>query len=119
MKIPKKPDTSPKNARGPLKRVASSDFATAAEFLSAAAFLVVPENQTQRQAFRDLMPQLFVLRSKGVSFEELANLLRRCGLNLQTSGVRRYYEDMLPDCKESCQAQLEEHLKQQAELAQR
>ena len=96
--------------------MASKDFASAEEFLKAAAYLVVPEDQTQRQAFEKLMPHLFVLRNKGCSFVQLAGLLTQCGLNLQPSGVRRYFEEMLVDRMDACQAQMNEQIKVLAEV---
>lgn len=93
-------------SRGPLTRVASEDFAVAQEFLQQASLVVVPEDQTQRQAFGQLMPQIYVLRSKGCSFRQLATLLVQCGLKLQPDTVRRYYGEMLADRMAACERQM-------------
>lgn len=98
------------NPRGPRPRVASDAFASAEEFLKAAAFIVVPEDQSQRKAFEKLMPHLYVLRDKGCSFAQLAGLLTKCGLNLQPSTVRRYFEEMLAARMDVCQKQLKEQM---------
>lgn len=102
--------------RSPRHRVASADFASSEEFLRAAAYLVVPEDQSQRKAFAKLMPYLFVLRSKGCSFPQLAGLLTQCGLNLQPSSVRRYFDELLADRMEACEAQMQEQVKLLAEV---
>lgn len=98
------------NPRGPRPRVPSNAFASAEEFLKAAAFVVVPEDQSQRKAFEKLMPHLYVLRDKGCSFAQLAGLLTKCGLNLQPSTVRRYFEEMLAARMDVCQKQLKEQM---------
>ena len=86
--------------------MASNDFAVAQEFLQQAVLVVVPEDQTQRQAFSQLMPQIFVLRRKGCSFRQLATLLAQCGLKLQPDTVRRYYAEMLAERMDACEKQM-------------
>lgn len=108
--------TATPKLREPLKRVASADFATAEEFLKAAAYIVLPEDQTQRQAFAKLMPHLFVLRNKGCSFKQLASLLTECGLNLQPSTVRSYFDEMLADRMDVCKAQMKMQIEILAEV---
>jgi len=67
---------------------------------------MVPVNQSQRQAFKQLMPHLYALREKGCSFQQLTGLLNQCGFKLQPSTVRRYYNEMLPDRMEACKHQM-------------
>lgn len=98
-----------KKAPGKLKRLTDDEVATGIHFLRAAAIFYQPDNLTQRQAFSVFMPHLFVLRSLKRSFSDLAKFLRECGLNLQPSTIRTYYNEMLEDQMEACQRHLEEH----------
>lgn len=93
-----------------LQRVAASDFSVAEEVLKTAALLIVPEDQTQRQAFEKLMPHLYVLRNKGCSWPQLAKLLGECGFNLQPSTVRSYFSEMLAARMDVCQARMNEQI---------
>lgn len=102
-------------ARGKLKRLTGDEVATGIHFLRAAAIYLQPDDITQRQAFAAFMPDLFVLRSMDCSFSDLANLLRECGLKLQPSTIRTYYNEMLEDQMEACQKRLEEHRQLAAE----
>ena len=56
-----------KKTRGQWHRVKGSDFSTAEEILKAAAYMIVPDDQTQRAAIEKLMPLLYVLKNKGLS----------------------------------------------------
>lgn len=95
---------------GPLQRVAASDFSTAEEVLKSAALLIVPDDQTQRQAVEKLMPHLYVLRNKGCSWPQLAKLLGECSINLQPSTVRAYYTEMLASRMDICQQRMNEQI---------
>lgn len=96
--------------RGALRRVSAVDFASADETLRTAALLLVPEDQTQRQVFEKLMPNLYVLRNKGFSWAQLTKLLNECGLHLQPSTVRTYYSEMLAARMDICQARMNEQI---------
>lgn len=95
---------------GPLQRVAASDFSVAEEVLKTAELLIIPEDQTQRQAFEKLMPHLYVLRNKGCSWPQLAKLLGECGFKLQPSTVRSYFSEMLAARMDVCQARMNEQI---------
>jgi hypothetical protein len=95
---------------GPLQRVDALNFTTAEEVLKTAALLVVPEDQTQRQAFEKLMPHLYVLRNRGCSWAQLAKLLGECGFKLQPSTVRSYFTEMLASRLDVCQARMNEQI---------
>jgi len=77
-----------------------------------------PSEFTQRQFFKTIMPELFVLRRKGFSFKEITTLLINCGLKLQPSTVREYYTDFQQECQEACDARIEANLKLLASLNQ-
>ena len=105
-----------KKPRGPWHRVSAPDFSTAEEVLKAAALLIVPEDQTQRQALEKLMPHLYVLKNIGFSFAQIAGLLGQCGFNLQPSGVRDYFREMLATRMDLCQERMNEQMLLMAEI---
>ena len=100
--------SSQKRNQGPLKRLPHIDFFTAEEVLKSAAIFIVPEDQTQRQAFEKLIPHLYVLRNK--------DLLNQCGFNLQPSTVRDYYRDALAKRMDLCQERMNEQMILLAEI---
>lgn len=102
--------------QGPLKRLPQTDFSTAEEVLKSAAIFIVPEDQTQRQAFEKLMPHLYVLRNKGCSILQLTDLLNQCGFSLQPSTVRDYYRDALAKRMDLCQERMNEQMILLAEI---
>lgn len=105
-----------KKPRGPWHRISAPDFSTAEEVLKAAAVLMVPEDQTQRQALEKLMPTLYVLKNIGFSFPQLAGLLSQCGFNLQPSSVRDYFREMLATRMDICQERMNEQMLLMAEV---
>ena len=101
---------------GPRMRMGGVDFSTAEEVLKAAALLIVPEDQSQRQAFEKLMPQLYVLRNKGCSIQQLTALLTECGFKLQPSTVRDYFREALARQMNVCQERMNEQIVLLAEV---
>src|SRR5450830_387602 len=99
-----------------LKRVADVDFAAAEEVFKAAAYLIVPDDQTQHQAFLKLMPYLYVLKNKGCSFGQLTTLLTSCNFNLQPSTVKDYYNGALATRMDICQERMNEQILLLAEV---
>jgi len=95
---------------GPLQRLASLDLAAAQHVLETAALLIVPDDLTQRRAFERLMPNLYVLRNKGFTWGQMSKLLAECKLNLQPSTVRTYYNEMLAERMDICQARMNEQI---------
>ncbi len=79
-------------------------------------FLATPDDLKQREAFETLMPSLFVLRSKGWTWEQLAKLLKDCGLKLQASTVRRYFGELKKVNLEIYQQGMSEHIQQMSEV---
>lgn len=104
------------NPRGVRHKIPATDFASAEALLQAAALLIVPDDQTQRQAFERLMPQLYVLKSKGCSFLQITNLLTQIGFKLQPSAVRVYYNEILAARMEMCQSRMNEQILLLAEV---
>lgn len=82
-----------KTTRVRAHRVSAADLTTAKEMFEAATLLVSPDHYTQRQAFGELMPHLFMLQSNGWSWQQLTKLVNDSGFKLASSTVRRYFEE--------------------------
>lgn len=96
--------------RGPRHRFSATDYSNADELLWKATVEVVPDDVQQRQVFEKLMPQLYVLRNKGCSFEQITKILTDAGFQLQTSTVRSYYNELLADRMELSQTRMNEQI---------
>lgn len=102
--------------RGALHRFGATDLSVAGEVLKAATRYLVPEDMTQRQAFKAYMPELYILRNKGCSFAQIASLLADCGFTLQPATVRMYYSEMLAERLDECQRRMNEQILLLAEV---
>ena len=101
---------------GPLHRVSVGDAVAAREVLKQAVHLIEPANRTQRQLIRELMPELYVMRNDGFSFEQIAQLLGEVNVKLQPGTIRSYYSEMLADRLAACEARFNEQLLILAEI---
>ena len=108
--------TSTRDRTGKIARINGTDMLTADAVLKAALLLLVPDEQTQRQAFEKLMPYLYVLRNKGCSWPQLTKLLADCKIHLQPSTVRTYYGEMIGTRMDICQNQMNEQILMLAEI---
>lgn len=99
-----------------LHRLGSDDFSTAEAVLKAAALLIVPDNQTQKQAFDRLMPHLYALRNRGCSIEQITSLLANLNFKLQPSAVRVYFAEGLAERMDKCQESMNEQILLLAEV---
>lgn len=97
-------------ARGPLRRLTAIDAIAVREMFMLAMQTIEPDDQTQRQLFAALMPNMYVLRQKGCSFMQLTTLLNQCGFKLQPSTVRTYYTEMLASKMDLCVAEMNDQL---------
>lgn len=93
-----------------LHRITAPDMHVAQELLDDAAATLAPDDQTQRKAFEALMPSMFVLRNKGVSWAQLTALLSKAGFHLQQSTVRTYYSEMLVRKLDVCQERMTQQI---------
>ena len=107
----------PKTTGGRAHRLAAADLAMAEEVFKAAMFLMSPDDYKQRQAFKNLMPYLFVLQSNGWSWKQLTKLLNDCGFKLAASTVRRYFEEFKKLNLETCLQAMNEHILLRKEVA--
>lgn len=102
--------------RTPRRKISEIDFATGEAFLETASLLIVPDGQSQRQAFERFMPQIYCMRNKGCSYPQIAHTLTKIGFNLQPSAVRNYYNKFLATRMEMCQARMNEQILLLAEV---
>lgn len=72
--------------------------------LDIAARALLPEEYSQRDVFRVLMPKLFVMRKRGFGFRQITKLLNDAGLSLAIGSVRTYYHEFLMDMLEQCES---------------
>ena len=86
------------------------DLCAVREALALAAQTIEPDDKVQRQAFKALLPNMYVLRNKGCSFAQLASLLNQCGFSLPPSTVRTYYNEMMVAKMELCSAEMNEQI---------
>jgi hypothetical protein len=103
-------------AHGPRARVAGVDMSAAIEVFKIAGLVLVPEDQSQRQAFATLMPEMYGLRNRGCSFKQLADLLSQCGFRLEPSTVRQYYSELIESRMDVCQERMNEQILIMAEV---
>lgn len=81
--------------RTPRHRISAIDLAAGEAFLDIVSLLIVPDDQSQRQAFEKLMPQIYLIRNKGYSYTQIANTLAEIGFKIKPSTVRNYYQEIL------------------------
>jgi hypothetical protein len=72
--------------------------------LDIAALALLPEEYSQRDVFKVLMPKLFVMRKRGFGFKQITKLLNEAGLKLAIGSVRTYYHEFLMEMLESCES---------------
>lgn len=84
------------------KRIGLVDRQAIENSLEAAAFALLPDEYTQRDVFRVLMPKLYVMRKRGFGFRQITKLLGEAGLHLAIGTVRTYYYEFLVEMLEEC-----------------
>lgn len=98
-KIPKK-----------LRRI-SGDEAASCELLVLTALTREASELTQKRAFKNLMPSIYVIRTqKGLTFKEITSILKDVGLQLSESTVRAYYNEFILLCEKECKSKLVEYV---------
>lgn len=88
---------------GPLRRISFAEHAKIGEALQHAIIHMEPEDFTQRRMVANYLPELYHLRRKGYTFNQLAQLLSQVDSKIAPSTVRIYYNEMLPARLEECQ----------------
>jgi hypothetical protein len=94
---------------GPLRRLTSDDYFVIKRVLAITARIGIPNDQTQRKAFKKMVPTIFAVRKKtGATFQEITTLFNKCGFALKQSTVRSYYAQFLPLLQKECEAMVQE-----------
>jgi len=76
---------------GTQKKVPGTDKAVMREVFRLAALSMEPAERSQRQTVRDLMPEIFMMKKAGYSFQQVATLMNENGFDLQPSTLRSYF----------------------------
>ena len=71
--------------------VFSEDLPAIEEYFNFAALNCEVESYSQRQSFKKLFPTIYALRNKGISMNQITDLLNQSGFSLKLSTVRDYY----------------------------
>ena len=111
------PQEKVRHPKGAIRRVSAEQFTVMGDVFDIYALGVKPDEQTQRQAFRKLLPSIFVMRKlHQYTFKKITAALAQCGLKLSESTVRVYFSKMLPKYQVECELHLVEAEKNLAEF---
>lgn len=102
-----KPEHEKRTIRHLIKEV---DFSTAQQVLELAGLTMNPD-RSQRCAFKELMPDIYLMRHQGFSFQKITALLNQIGFKLQTSTARSYFHNFLEERHDECINQLNKKIK--------
>lgn len=83
-------------------RVSASDAEGIRKALEIAAVALPPDELSQRQLFKQLMPQIKTLKTRGHSLRQVWNVLQTVGFKLELSTVKQYYIEFLEETQEAC-----------------
>ena len=100
-------NSADKSRRHLIKEV---DFSTAQQVLELAGLTMNPD-RSQRCAFKELMPDIYLMRHQGFSFQKITALLNQIGFKLQTSTARSYFHNFLEERQDECINQLNKKIK--------
>ncbi|WP_434716331.1 hypothetical protein [Paraburkholderia sp. A3RO-2L] len=74
--------------------------------LEVAAVAIDPDEYSYRAVFKEMMPKLYVMRQRGMSFAQLHRVLNQAGFPIALATVRTYYNECLLDMLDECQKYL-------------
>lgn len=84
------------------KKIAFADANAIDISFEIAAVGLEPEEYSQKQVFRRLMPKIHTMRDRGFSFKQITKTLMLAGVELGLSTVRTYYYELLVEMLEEC-----------------
>lgn len=87
------------------------DIEQAKKNFERALLTTVGEDYAERRSMEMLMPEIFALRNKGFSLEQIMPLMVQSGTKLKISAVRIYYNEMLANYIFNLTLQMDEQLK--------
>ncbi|MDE1181489.1 hypothetical protein [Paraburkholderia sp.] len=90
----------------PAKKIGLVDRYAIGLGLEVAAVAVDPDEYSYRAVFREVMPKLYVMRKRGMSFPQIHRLLNQTGFPVALATVRTYYSQCLPGMLDECQKYL-------------
>lgn len=94
---------------GKLQRLSAEDCIVAEEVFKAAMYMLQPDEQSQKEVFKKLLPYIYTLRDGGATWNQLIDLLSQCGFNLSHSSIRVYYSEMVAMHEPELKKQLKTH----------
>lgn len=71
--------------------------------LDVAAAALEPDEYSYRAVFKEIMPKLYVMRHRGMSFPQLHKVMHQAGFPIALTTVRTYYNEFLVDMLDECQ----------------
>ncbi len=84
------------------KKIGLIDKQAIVRSIEIAALTLSPEDYTYRAVFRALMPSLYLMRKKGLSYAHIAKVLHQSRFPLSLTTVRTYYCEFLADMEDEC-----------------
>jgi hypothetical protein len=92
--------------RKPTRRIGIVDKHAIGVSLEVAAVAVDPDEYSYRTVFKEMMPKLYVMRQRGISFAQLHRVLNQAGFPIALATVRTYYNECLLEMLDECQKYL-------------
>ncbi|MDR5791674.1 hypothetical protein P9281_34575 [Caballeronia sp. LP003] len=89
--------------RKPPKKIGVVDKQAIGLALEVAAVAVDPEEYNYRTVFREMMPKLYVMRQRGMSFTQLHRILNQTNFPITASTLRTYYNECMLEMLDECQ----------------
>ncbi|WP_265060778.1 hypothetical protein, partial [Burkholderia cenocepacia] len=90
----------------PAKKIGAIDKHAISVSLELAAAAIEPDEYSYRTVFKEMMPKLYMMRHRGMSFPQLHRVLNQAGFPIALTTVRTYYNECLVDMLEECQKYL-------------
>lgn len=74
------------------------------------------EGLSQRQTVRALMPEIYLMRRKDYSYAQITTLMVACGIKLQPSTLRSYFNEFFVEYESECIRRFDEQILLQEEV---
>jgi hypothetical protein len=98
----------------PAKKIGIVEMYAMNVSLEIAAFAIDPDEYSYRAVFKKIMPKLYVMRERGMSFPQIHWLLNQAGFPVALTTVRTYYNQYLPGMLDECRKYLRKQNKTMA-----
>jgi hypothetical protein len=87
----------------PAKKISLVDRYAIGAALEVAAVAVDPDESSYRVVFREIMPRLYVMRQRGMSFQQIHRHIHQAGFPIALSTLRTYYSACLVEMRQECE----------------